>query len=52
MYWKTRINFTDDELKILNLLSNKYGGSSESTEQNILKELLLFWKPVNNLWQM
>ena len=49
MYWKTRINFTDDELKVLNLLSNKYGGSSESTEQNILKDLPFAMEKINKL---
>ena len=52
MYWKTRINFTDDELKVLNLLSNKYGRSSEgglNAVANILKDVPFAIEKINKL---
>ena len=52
MYWKTRINFTDDELKVLTLLSNKHGRSSEGgfeKEPNILKDVPFAIEKINKL---
>jgi len=49
VFWKTRINFTDDELKVLNLLSNKYPHSSEGRDGNILKDLPFAVKKVNDI---
>lgn len=49
MYWKTRIDFTDEELKVLNLLSKKYPRSSESTEGNILKDVPFALEKINKI---